>query len=507
MENYIKENKPNAAKFINSLRSAGYDNYDAILDIVDNSLDAKATKVYVSMIPTIDDFQLIIADNGVGMNEGILDEAMRLGSNTDRNEDSDLGKFGMGLVTAFLSIGRRLTVITNQNGNFYTSIQDIDEIKKTNEFIKELRKSNKEEIDFYKEFSKNKNSGTLVMIEKCDNIQNTNVNEFMDTLNKKIGQTFRYFLNNCDIFIRGNKVEKIDPLMLDNKDTEVFSEDNIDIEIENGKIEKLGIKIVLLPSFDSSITKIRGINMANQGFYVIRNKREIASGETLKVFDKHNDFNRVRVELILNGKLDNIMGVTFKKESVKPKEDIIREIKKFVKPQLETIRRIIKKAQQVKNKDNIDHNPSLEIISKKQSNLIIPEVLIEKRDRSNLKNVGTVDKKESGRERNPKETQRGMIRPNLEWQYKAISKTGPFFEVDQVGKKIIITYNVEHPFYANFLEDQKDNQDVINAIDFIVFSLATAKQTQVNDENMELIENIFSIFFTNLKTLSDVNRS
>lgn len=508
MENSIKENKPNAAKFINSLRSTGYDNYDAILDIVDNSLDAKATKIYISIKPTVDDFQLTIADNGIGMDEKTLDEAMRLGSNTERNEDSDLGKFGMGLVTAFLSIGRKLTVITNKDGCFYTSIQDVDEIERTNEFVKELRKSSREEEEFYREFFKNKKNGTVIKIEKCDNIQNTNMNEFAERLNKKIGQTFRYFLNNSDIYIRGNKVEKIDPLMLDNKETEIFSEDFIDILTESGKKEKLGIKIVLLPSFDSSLARLRGINMANQGFYIIRNKREIAAGETLKVFDKHNDFNRVRIELILNGKLDKIMGVTFKKESVKPKEDIVIEIKKFIKPQLETIRRIIKKAQQVKNKDNIDHNPSLEVISKKQSNLIIPEALIEKRDRNNLKNIGSVEKKESGRERNPREVQKKMVRPNLEWQYKSLSNMGPFFEVDQVGKKLIITYNVDHPFYANFLEEQKDNQDVINAIDFMVYSLATAKQMQVNDENMGLIENIFSIFFANLKTLlSDVNRS
>ena len=193
MENSIKENKPNAAKFINSLRSTGYDNYDAILDIVDNSLDAKATKIYISIKPTVDDFQLTIADNGIGMDEKTLDEAMRLGSNTERNEDSDLGKFGMGLVTAFLSIGRKLTVITNKDGCFYTSIQDVDEIERTNEFVKELRKSSREEEEFYREFSKNKKNGTVIKIEKCDNIQNTNMNEFAERLNKKIGQTFRYF--------------------------------------------------------------------------------------------------------------------------------------------------------------------------------------------------------------------------------------------------------------------------------------------------------------------------
>ena len=40
---------PNWGKFINSLRHVGYDNYDAIKDLIDNSVDADASEVRVSI--------------------------------------------------------------------------------------------------------------------------------------------------------------------------------------------------------------------------------------------------------------------------------------------------------------------------------------------------------------------------------------------------------------------------------------------------------------------------
>jgi len=39
---YTHDSSPNAGKLIESLRHVGYDNYHAIPDIVDNSIDASA---------------------------------------------------------------------------------------------------------------------------------------------------------------------------------------------------------------------------------------------------------------------------------------------------------------------------------------------------------------------------------------------------------------------------------------------------------------------------------
>jgi signal transduction histidine kinase len=98
MDKY-SNNQPNAAKLLESLRSSGYDNYSAIADLIDNSFDANADVIKVGLGETKgEDYLLTISDNGEGMDERLLDQALRLGSVSDRDNES-LGKYGMGLIT------------------------------------------------------------------------------------------------------------------------------------------------------------------------------------------------------------------------------------------------------------------------------------------------------------------------------------------------------------------------------------------------------------------------
>src|SRR5689334_22315277 len=75
----------------------GYSVPEAIADLVDNSIDAKASRVLVRIVRTDEKIQrVLIADNGEGMNDSILLEAMRFGSRTEKGVRA-LGKYGIGL--------------------------------------------------------------------------------------------------------------------------------------------------------------------------------------------------------------------------------------------------------------------------------------------------------------------------------------------------------------------------------------------------------------------------
>ena len=112
---YNRENTPNASKLMESLRYSGYDNNIAIADLVDNSLDANATNIGVNInFDSKKEVSIIIIDDGVGMDEETLGQALRLGSITHRNIESDLGRFGLGMVTASISIAKRIEVYTKQ---------------------------------------------------------------------------------------------------------------------------------------------------------------------------------------------------------------------------------------------------------------------------------------------------------------------------------------------------------------------------------------------------------
>ena len=71
---------PSAARLMTSLRDIGYDLPSAVADLVDNSIDAGATTVRIDVCRKGERSFIRIADDGRGMTERVLDEAMRYGS-------------------------------------------------------------------------------------------------------------------------------------------------------------------------------------------------------------------------------------------------------------------------------------------------------------------------------------------------------------------------------------------------------------------------------------------
>jgi DNA topoisomerase VI subunit B len=88
---------PDAGGTIESLSALAYSLESAIGDIVDNSLDASASRVDVVCHSAGIDSFVAIADNGDGMTEKELVKAMAIaarGPRADRAQ-SELGRFGM----------------------------------------------------------------------------------------------------------------------------------------------------------------------------------------------------------------------------------------------------------------------------------------------------------------------------------------------------------------------------------------------------------------------------
>src|SRR5271170_7359722 len=118
---YDRPNDPNAGRLVESLRYLGYGNYEAIADLLDNSIDADAQHISIRVVQRAGQPLISVADDGTGMTHSILDEAMKLGSLTGRDLNSDLGKFGMGLVTASLSIAKNCHVVTRGSDGCWSS--------------------------------------------------------------------------------------------------------------------------------------------------------------------------------------------------------------------------------------------------------------------------------------------------------------------------------------------------------------------------------------------------
>ena len=107
---------PNYPKLDIALRSIGYSFEVAVADIIDNSIDAEAKKVLVRLITRKDGLlDLVVWDNGYGMSEKTLEEAMRFGADVSQKINR-LGKFGLGMKLASLSQAKELRVVSSRGG-------------------------------------------------------------------------------------------------------------------------------------------------------------------------------------------------------------------------------------------------------------------------------------------------------------------------------------------------------------------------------------------------------
>src|SRR6185436_14671139 len=99
MEYEIAE--PYAPAMIESLRAFGYDLPSAIADLVDNSIFAKARNIWIDLNWDGENSSICVTDDGRGMTERGLLEAMRPGSSNplETRDAKDLGRYGLGLKT------------------------------------------------------------------------------------------------------------------------------------------------------------------------------------------------------------------------------------------------------------------------------------------------------------------------------------------------------------------------------------------------------------------------
>src|ERR1700683_494591 len=85
---------PSARRLISSLRDMGYDFPAAVADIVDNSIEAGATRVNIDVRGDVDDSWVRISDNGKGMKPADIREALRFGTVRNYEDRRALGKLG-----------------------------------------------------------------------------------------------------------------------------------------------------------------------------------------------------------------------------------------------------------------------------------------------------------------------------------------------------------------------------------------------------------------------------
>lgn len=329
---------PNISNFIISIRDVGYSLEIAIADIIDNSISAKAKKVEINFLinPTL---KIEILDNGCGMDEKELIEAMRLGSKNplEKRTKNDLGRFGLGLKTASFSQCKKLTVFSKKNNILINRQWDLDYLEKTNEWY--LLKLNEQEIKYakyeYLDKLKEVKNGTLVIWENIDRFSKEEVPNLINNLRNHLSLTFHKFIEKKDIFIKLNEnfIKAFNPFNGNHIATQQLKEEII--TMNNG--EKIKILPYVLPhhsKVSQSEYEQYGTEegyLKSQGFYLYRANRLLIHGTWFGLHKISEVHKLVRIQVDIPNTNDPDWGIDIKKSIAKPTNNIREQLRRIIK--------------------------------------------------------------------------------------------------------------------------------------------------------------------------------
>ena len=310
---------PSASRLMNSLRSIGYDLSSAIADLVDNCLDAAATHIDVELVHAGRASYVVIADDGEGMREAELDEAMRYGSRRSYEGDA-LGHFGLGLKTASLSQCRRLTVVSTTSARSTPVCRrwDLDHVRKTDQWL--LEEPSIDDLPSGVLPRLRGRRGTVVVWEALDRVL-----EFRDAdggharraleraavrISEHLGAVFHRFLDGSldtrvVIRVNGEAVVPWDPFARSEVKTRQLPTHYLPVAIGDHEAV-VTLQGYILPhqrqfSSPDAHERAAGVNRWNrqQGLYIYRGDRLVQSGgwSRLRTADEHTKLARVALDL------------------------------------------------------------------------------------------------------------------------------------------------------------------------------------------------------------------
>lgn len=330
---FEQECVPFAPSLIESMRSLGYSFPSAIADLLDNSISANARNIDIVSSPGMEP-SLIILDDGNGMTEHELYEAMRYGSSNplETRREDDLGRFGLGMKAASLSQCRKLIVVSKKEEKISAYSWDLDYVIDSKSWM--LMGFKEEEMLQFPHIDQllDKEHGTYIYLSEFDRIKegtsnlSETFNKCLDDMINHLALVFHRFIDE-GLIIRVNqmKIEARDPFLSYHRATQRKRESSF--RINN---EKITLKPFILPHLSKlcqdDLDKVGGKDRlrSEQGFYVYRNKRLIIWGTWFRL-ERKDELNKLaRVMVDIPNSLDYMWSIDIKK-SAATLPDIIKK--------------------------------------------------------------------------------------------------------------------------------------------------------------------------------------
>ena len=348
-------NIPQADMLMGSMRSMGYSFESAIADVIDNSISANAQNIKV-LFPTspLDNMAVGILDDGTGMDDDTLFEAMRYGSSSSEKARSknDLGRFGLGLKSASLSQCRILTVISYFHGKLSAYRWDFNYVKETKKWSVFSLNSNDCLSIPYIEYLEKQKQGTLVVWTDFDILSKSNdgqvyetLNQLKDSVSTHLSLIFHRFMarvqNRITFYVNNQNITPLDPFLESHQKTTTLKEKTIAVTDSNNKEQQIKIRPFILPYLSDLSAKDKklmgGVEdmRSKQGFYVYRNERLIIWGNWFRMTRRNELTKNARIRVDIPNTLDDIWSIDIKKQVAQIPRRIQNQLTKMVNDALD----------------------------------------------------------------------------------------------------------------------------------------------------------------------------
>lgn len=342
---------PHAAALVESLRDIGYSVETALADILDNSITHGAANIRIFVDAVSDEPAVAIVDDGSGMSEAELIEAMRPGSRNPRDARSanDLGRFGLGLKSASFSQFRRLTVVTRKEGVTAAARWDLDEVSRTNSWSITLPT----DVPSIRWSDVLGEKGTLVLWEKLDRLtagithdgakRTEHMNAAFSAAERHLRLVFHRYMQQpkpLRLWLNGRGLNAIDPFASTHPATQADPEEPL--QLSAGMVR---FRCYTLPHHKAVSTaeweEMGGAegHLKSQGFYVYRERRLIIAGSWLGLARQTELTKLCRVQVDIPNTMDAAWKIDVKKASAQLPPPVRDRLKRIVERFQQTSKR------------------------------------------------------------------------------------------------------------------------------------------------------------------------
>jgi hypothetical protein len=522
-----------ADAFLRGMRDLGYKSPAwALAEQLDNAFQAGASTVSVrfgfepdNKTQVKPDF-VAVSDDGNGMIPEMISYAVRWGG-TDREGDrTGFGRYGYGLPSSAVSLGKRYTVFSKiPKQPWHAVTVDIDELaaaanhpEKTDDLLSP-RTAKLPTWLIKAEDSMNlaaMESGTVIVLEQLDRFDRLPGWKKADTLKTKLlqhfGVIYRHWIPARRILVEGNPVQAVDPLFLmeharfyDETPVRAQAVEARSFEVESARGKKGTVTIrasVMSPNFQlvdpsglggSKTNKRHEIMRDYNGLLICRERRQIDCISPGWTKFQNYDAN-IKIEIDFDPELDEFFGITTAKQQIVIEDSMWEKLKHSGKgggaltDLVMDLRARFKALQteheaKTQNVGEMEERPSIQAMEKSEKfkdAIVAPTRTQKEEGQRNIEHVADEVSSVIGKPKQEvlaelvKET---SARP---WsvEFAAIPE-GPFYRPMRLGEQKRVIINTDHPFYTKMYNPSAP--EVCGALEVLLFVFAERELESIGD--------------------------